>query len=157
MPGLNNPAMMIAADAMKAVMRYAQLHWGPAGISGTANASTAARQPIVWTPTTANGDFSLASTLTFAGGAPSGPVYSMTLWPGSSGGATFYGEFIVSGDPTFSATGLYLVTALNFNGTASWVGAPGYGDGGRISILLPNPSDRLYPVLRPIRRAVGRT
>jgi len=27
MPGLDDTAMIVAADAMRSVMRYAQLHW----------------------------------------------------------------------------------------------------------------------------------
>jgi len=61
--------MIVAADAMRSVMRYAQLHWAAAGVLGTSNVTTAARQAITWGPTTGDGDFGLAP-LDFTGGAP---------------------------------------------------------------------------------------
>ena len=156
MPGLSNPAMVIGANAMRSAMTHAQLHWAAAGPLGTDNVTLAARQPILWTPVTGDGDFGLASILVFTGGAPNGAVYSVTVWPASSGG-TFFGEFILSGDQAFNALGRYKVTAINLDGSATWAGLMGSGDdraGANVRIALPNSGKRLYPVLRTIRQVV---
>jgi hypothetical protein len=151
LPGLSNPAMIVGANAMKAVMAYAQLHWAAAGSLGLNNVTLAARLPILWTVSSTDGDFGLASQLDFTGGAPNGAVYSVSLWSASSAG-TFYGEFILSGDQTFNVLGKYTVTAIPINGTATWSGAPGSGDNtagaANANIVLPNFGNILYPVLR---------
>lgn len=118
MPGLNDNIMVVGANAMKALMTHAQLHTAAAGAAGTSNVTTAARQAITWAATTGAGDFGLASTLNFTGGAVNGPVYSVTVWSASSGG-TFYGEFVLGGDVLFNGSGQYAVTVLNLDGSAS--------------------------------------
>jgi hypothetical protein len=149
MPGLSNPAMLVGANAIRLVLAYAQLHWAAAG-DGTANVTIAARQPILWTPVTGDGDFDLASPLNFTGGAPNGAVYSVTLWSTSSGG-TNYGEFILSGDQAFNVLGQYVVDTIPLDGSATWVGVPGVGGGTNGS---GHPRKRLY--LRTLsRKAVG--
>jgi hypothetical protein len=158
MPGLTNPAMLVGANAMRAFMTHAQLHWASAGLLGTSNLTPSGRLFIPWTVPVGDGDFGLASTLVFTGGVPFSPIYSLTIWSSISGGA-FCGEFILGGDPTFNSLGSYRVTVINLNGSATWAGAAGADDttaGANVAILLPNTSDRLYPVLRPIRTAVGR-
>lgn len=118
MTGLNNAAMVVGANAIKAVISHAQLHTAAAGGSGTSNVSSAARQAITWSSTTSNGDWGLASTLNFTGGTAGGPIYSITAWSASSSG-TFYGEWLMTGDATFDALGQYAVVTLNMDGTAS--------------------------------------
>lgn len=118
MAGFSDAAMVVGANAIKAVITHAQLHSAAAGGSGTSNVCTGARQAITWSSTTSNGDFGLASPLNFTGGAASGPVYSVTVWSASTAG-TFYGEFLRTGDTTFNAAGAYTVTAIDLNGTAS--------------------------------------
>ena len=118
MPGLNNTAMTVAANALKSAITHAQLHTAAAGAAGTSNVSSAARKPVTWGAVTGAGDFGLSSALNFTGGASSGPVYSVTLWSASSGG-TFYGEFILGGDTAFSSAGEYTVYSLNLDGSAS--------------------------------------
>lgn len=118
MAGFSDAAMVIGANAIKAAFTHGQLHTAAAGGSGTSNLTTAARVAITWGSTTSNGDFGLASSLSFTGGAASGPVYSITLWTASSGG-TFGGEFVLAGDAIFNGAGAYTVTILNHNGSAS--------------------------------------
>lgn len=115
---LNDTAMGVAAAALKTAMLYAQLHTAAAGGSGVSNVASSARRPITWGSTTANGDFGLSGQLDFTGGAANGPVYSVTLWSASTSG-TFYGEFILGGDTAFNAAGLYSVTSINLDGSAS--------------------------------------
>lgn len=156
MPGLTNPVMLVGANAMTAFMTHAQLHGASAGLLGTSNVAPSARMFIPWTVPVGDGDFGLASPIIFTGGVPGSPLYSLTIWTGVSGG-TFCGEFILGGDPTFNALGSYKVTAINLNGSATWQGAAGTDDttaGANVSIRLPNPSDRLYPLLRTIRQVV---
>lgn len=118
MAGLNDTAMAVAANALRAAMLYAQLHTAAAGGSGTSNVTTAARRPITWGSVTGAGDFGLSAQLDFTGGAANGPVYSVTLWSASTSG-TYYGEFILGGDTAFNSSGLYSVTAIDLDGSAS--------------------------------------
>lgn len=147
--------MVIGANAMKAFMTHAQLHWAAAGESGISNVTIAARQAIPWSVVADDGDFGLASALVFTGGAPGSVVYSMTIWSASAGG-TFCGEFILSGDQSFNASGQYRVDAIVLDGSATWQGLPGTGDAtfGAKAVALPNPGKAVYPVLRTMRRAV---
>jgi len=114
--------MAVAAAALKDVLLYAQLHSAPAGTAGTANVSTAARQPITWGATTGAGDFALDEQLDFTGGEPDGDVYSLTLWSASTSG-TFYGEFVIAGTPNtanqFNSGGDYTVSSLTLDGSAA--------------------------------------
>lgn len=118
MAGLNNDAMAVAATALQGVLQYGQLHSAAAGGSGTSNVTSAGRQAVSWGSITGAGDFGLASQIDFTDGAAGGPVYSITLWSASTNG-TFYGEFILSGDTTFNGSGLYTVTSINLDGSAS--------------------------------------
>lgn len=115
---LNNAAMVVGANAIRAAAPYGQLHSAAAGASYTSNVTTAPRQPVNWGTPTGAGSFGLASQINFSGGANNGPVYSITLWSANSGG-TCYGEFPLTGDSTFSSTGTYSVTAIDLTGTAS--------------------------------------
>ena len=83
--GLNDAAMTVAANALKSVLLYAQIHTGPAGATGQAHQSMAGRAPVTWGTVSGNGDFSLASDLNFTGGELGGPVYSVTLWSADRG------------------------------------------------------------------------
>lgn len=114
---LNDTAMQIGANAMRAVFAYAQLHSSAAGTSGTANVTSTSRQPATWTTPGTAGSFMLASRLNFTGPA-NGTVFSVTLWSASSGG-TFYGEFPLSGDTQFTSAGTYAVTAIDLTGSAT--------------------------------------
>lgn len=118
MTGFNNAAMVIGANAIKAVITHAQLHTAAAGGAGTSNVSSAARQAVTWSSTTSNGDWGLASTLNFTGGTANGAIYSVTLWSASTSG-TIYGEWLVTGDATFNALGQYALVTLDMDGTAS--------------------------------------
>lgn len=119
MAGLNNAAMLLAANALKAGLVGAQLHSAAAGGAGTSNLCSSARQAISWGAVSGAGDFGLASQLDFTGGAGSGAVYSVTLWSTSTTGGVFYGEFVLTGAATFNASGEYSVTAINLDGSAS--------------------------------------
>ena len=118
MPGLNNTAMGVAATALKTVLLYAQLHSGPAGSSGTANVTTAARQAVTWGSTSGAGDFGLSSQVDFTGGASNGDIHSATLWSASTSG-TYYGEFVIAGDAAFNSSGDYSLTSIDLDGSAS--------------------------------------
>lgn len=118
MPGLNNAAMTVAANALKGVLLYAQLHSGPAGSSGTANVTTAARKAVTWGTVTGAGDFGISAQIDFTGGATNGDIHSVTLWSASTSG-TYYGEFVINGDAAFNNSGDYSITSLNLDGSAS--------------------------------------
>lgn len=115
---LNNPAMVVAANALRGAMTHMQLHSADPGASGTSNVTSAARQAVTWSAATADGDFGLSSTIAFTGVAASGAATYVSLWSASTAG-TWYGNFQLSGDQTANAAGEYNVTALNLNGSAT--------------------------------------
>lgn len=114
---LNDGGVALLASALQGVTTYMQVHTAAAGTSGTDNIATP-RLPIFWTSPSA-GSWGLASPLRFISGPPSGVAYSVSLWDAESDG-TFYGEYVLtSGDLVFNEQGEFLVTALDFNITAS--------------------------------------
>jgi len=115
---LNNPAMVVAANALRSAITHMQLHSGDPGAAGTSNVTSAARQAITWSAATNDGDFGLASSVAFTGVAANGAATYVSLWSASTGG-TWYGNFQLSGDQTANAAGEYTVTALNLNGSAT--------------------------------------
>lgn len=115
---LDTAAMVGAATYLTSQATVMKLHSGPAG-DGTSNLTSAASQPVSWTAPSGLGNFSLAAKVKFTGGAPSGAVYSLSLW--TSGGA-FLGELPIvapPSDPQFNGLGEYNVTAIDFVGTAT--------------------------------------
>jgi Zn-dependent oligopeptidase len=115
---LNNPAMVVAANALRAAMTHMQLHSGDPGAAGTANVTSAARQPVTWSAATADGDFGLSASVNFTGVAANGATTYVSLWSAITAG-TWYGNFALTGDQTANAAGEYTVTALNLNGSAT--------------------------------------
>jgi hypothetical protein len=115
---LNNPAMVVAADALRSAITHAQLHSGDPGGAGTSNVTTAARQAVAWSAAANDGDFGLSSALNFTGVAANGAATYVSLWSASTSG-TWYGNFPLSGDATANAAGEYSVTALNLNGSST--------------------------------------
>lgn len=124
MSGLNAAALTLGANALKAVLLYAQIHSGPAGTSGTANVGASTRKSITWGSVTGPGNFGISSSLSFTGGTPDGPVYSVTVWSASTSGV-FYGEFLVSGSAVFDGSGNYVLSSLDLvGGNASTSSTP---------------------------------
>lgn len=115
---LNNAAMVVAANALRGVLSYMQLHSGDPGAAGTSNVTSAARQAVTWAAATADGDFGLSASVNFTGVAANGATTYVSLWSASTGG-TWYGNFALTGDATANASGEYTVTALNLNGSAT--------------------------------------
>jgi hypothetical protein len=110
---LNAAAMQYAATNLQTILGYGQLHAGPAG-DGTANRTTAARQPILWSNPDSAGNFGLVYLVIFGGGSAGGPVYSLTLWDTATTGGTCYAELPLTGDTKFNASGVFQVTACDF-------------------------------------------
>lgn len=115
---LNNPAMILAANALRTAMTHMQLHSADPGVAGTSNVTTAARQAITWSSASSDGDFGLSGAINFTGVAASGAATYVSLWSALTSG-TWYGNFALTGDATANADGEYTVTALNLNGSAS--------------------------------------
>jgi len=115
---LNSTGIDMLCDALQATLAFAQIHSAAAGLDGTENIAAPARQPLYW-ELASGGVFGLASQLRFSGGTGSSAVHSVTVWDAETDG-TCYGEFPLSdGDDAFSPDGVYLVTAIDFTGTAS--------------------------------------
>ena len=115
---LNNPAMVVAANALRSAITHAQIHSGDPGAAGTANNHGAARQAIAWTGATNDGDFGLNSALNFTGLTPGANCTWISVWSASSSG-TWYGNFQLTGDTVANASGEFSVTALSLNGSAT--------------------------------------
>jgi hypothetical protein len=111
--------MAIAANAVMAVLAYGQLHTADAGApTYTSNLTTAARQPLSWGTPGTHGSFALTTAVVFSGGSPGGTVATITLWSAPTGGVC-YGQFNLAADTKFNSSGVYTVTAIDFNGTAT--------------------------------------
>jgi hypothetical protein len=83
-------------------------------LAGTSNPPTAAQQSATFGAS--GGVVSLSGTVSFTGGAASGPVTYVSLWAG----ATYRGsQPIETGDLTFNAAGAYDLTALSITGSAT--------------------------------------
>ena len=116
---LNNAALVVAANALQGVLGAMQLHCGDPGVAGTSNVTTAARQPVTWSPPASSGNFGLASPVNFTGVAANGATTFVSLWSQVAAGGTWYGNFALTGDQTANAAGQYTVTALNLTGAAT--------------------------------------
>ena len=113
---VNDTLLNIGANAMAAAATHIAIHTAQPDAAGS-NQSTAARQAAGWA-TAANGDIAIGSTLSFTGGAASGPATHVGFWSALTGG-TFYGWQALTGDQAFNAAGEYNVTALTLAGSAS--------------------------------------
>jgi hypothetical protein len=122
---LTDAAMILAANALRAGMTHAQIHSGDPGSAGTSNAiSGPSRQAVTWAAATADGDFSLSSTVAFTGAPANNAVTWVSLWSAAGSGSpptggTFYARYALSGDATANAAGEYNVTQLTVNGSAT--------------------------------------
>jgi hypothetical protein len=114
----NNAMMVLVANQVIPQLNVIKLHSGPAGSSYTSNLTSAAPQAPTWTTPSGLGNFNLAAQVSFTGGAPSGVVYSVTLW---STGGTCWGEFPMAStaDPAFNGLGQYNINAIDFTGVAT--------------------------------------
>jgi hypothetical protein len=111
---LNTSAVQIGAAAIAADLTKVGLHTGDPGAAGTSNTTTAAQQTASFGAS--GGVVSLSGTVSFTGGAASGPVTYVSLWAG----ATYRGsQPIETGDLTFNAAGAYDLTALSITGSAT--------------------------------------
>lgn len=115
--GLNNAAMVVAANALRTAIVKMHLHSADPGASGTSNLTAASAQSVSWASATGAGSFGLASTVAFTGVTANGACQWVSLW--DSGETTWYGNFQLSGDQTANSSGQYNVTSLTLTGSAS--------------------------------------
>lgn len=116
---LSDAAMVVGATAIRTALGGLQAHTGDPGTGGAANKSSAAMMVPTWTTPAADGDFDLAADVVFTGGTPNGPITHISGWSNTSGSGVWYGNFPLSGDLTFDATGSYTLTSLSINGSSS--------------------------------------
>ena len=114
---LNDTCLNIGATAMKNAITHLSLASADPGAAGTANPTSAARQPVTW-GTVATGDFSLGANVNFTLGLANGAVQYVCFWSAVTGGI-FYGSQALSGDPNFNSNGEYTITALTVNGQST--------------------------------------
>lgn len=116
MAGFNDTALNVGMDAIAAAFPYLSIHTATPNSSGS-NESTAARQAASWA-SASGGDLALSGTVSFTGGAASGPGVAIGFWSASSSG-TFGGYVAATGDQTFNAAGQMNVTGITIPGSAS--------------------------------------
>jgi hypothetical protein len=81
------------------------------------NQSSAGRVALTW-DAAANGDLTLTAGDSFTGGAANGPCVALGFWSTGTGG-TFYGYFLLTGDQTFDASGVYNLQAITVTGSSA--------------------------------------
>lgn len=113
---LNNTALNVMADALRAAATHLSLHSADPGTTGTAVTSHA-RVAAAWPAATGSGDLSI-SNKNFTGGAANGAVTHVGLWSAATSGV-FYGGFPLTGDQTSNAAGEYTVASLTIDGSAA--------------------------------------
>lgn len=106
---LNDAALNIGANAIRAAITHVSLHSAAPNATGS-NETTAARRPIAWSAAVA-GDIT-ASNIAFTGVAANGPVTHLGYWSAATGG-TFYGFRALAGDQSANAAGEYTVTSVS--------------------------------------------
>jgi len=116
---LSDAAMLVGANAVRAVLGGAQMHIGDPGTGGAANKSSAPMLVPVWGTPAADGDFDLDADLVFEGGTPNGPATHVSLWSNTSGSGIWYGNFPLSGDNTFDSAGNYTVDSIDLDWAAA--------------------------------------
>lgn len=112
---LNDAALIVGANAIKAAITHISLHTAGAVTLSTSE-STAARKPVTWA-TDADGDITTGPHA-FTGGTASGPVVRVGYWSALTAG-TYYGGALLTGDQAFNAAGEYTVNLISENNTAT--------------------------------------
>lgn len=96
-------------------LKFVQLHSADPGAAGTTAATTAGRQPAVWSAA-ASKQLSLSTAESFTGGAANGAVTWVSLWDASTAG-NWQGNFqITTGDLAFNAAGEYSLDDITITG-----------------------------------------
>lgn len=113
---LNDPALVVGANAIDAAITHMQLHSGARGASGTTNVTTAARVAVNGT-VDADGDITWTN-VAFTGVAANGAVAEVSYWSAITAG-TYYGGAVLTGDATANSAGEYTVTSVTETSTAS--------------------------------------
>jgi hypothetical protein len=112
---LNDPALVVAANAVDGAITHMQLHSGARGASGTTNA-VGARVAVNGT-VNASGDITWSS-VAFTGLTANQAVAEVSYWSALTGG-TYYGGSALTGDVAANAAGEYTVTSVTETSTAS--------------------------------------
>lgn len=112
---LNDAALVVAANAIDAVITHLQLHSAAPGAAGT----TSPVGSRVAASATVDGDGDLTfSNVAFTGLTANQSVTHVSYWSASTGG-TYYGSCSLSGDSAANSAGEYTVTSIVETSTAS--------------------------------------
>lgn len=112
---LNDPALVLAANAIDTAITHFQLHSGARGSAGTTN-QIGTRVAVNGT-VDSDGDITWTNTA-FTGLTANQAVAEVSYWSASSGG-TYYGGATLTGDTTANSAGEYTVTSVTETSTAS--------------------------------------
>ena len=108
--------MLFAANALQAVVTYAQIHFDDPGLGGLNSSLGVARAAISWTPATGTGNFNLASSLVFSGLTAGATCRWISTWDSPNSGTT-YGNFPIVGGTTANGSGIYTLDSLPIAGS----------------------------------------
>lgn len=118
--GFSPATLVVGANAMRSFIGGAKIHTGDPGVGGAASASSAAMVvPAFTTVDTDTGNWGLNASIDFTGGAPGGPATWLSYWTGTGGGATWCGNFPLTGDLTFDSSGNLSITEHDFTESSS--------------------------------------
>jgi len=115
---LNDSALIVAANALRADITHIQGHTAAPNAAGTTNLVSGARQPVTWGAATGDGDFSNSAAINFTGVAASGAFTHISYFTALTAG-TCRGSDALTGDQTANAAGEYQIAAgaLTINGS----------------------------------------
>jgi hypothetical protein len=112
---LNDAALVLAANAVDAVIAYMQLH--STNVGGSWGTNAVGSRVAVNGTVDADGDITWTS-VAFTGLTANQAVGGVSYWSASSGG-TNYGGSAVTGDATANSAGEYTLTSVAENLTAA--------------------------------------
>lgn len=116
MPMFTSYLNLIAGTGRTAIT-HIQTHSADPGAAGTANPTSAARQPVTWGAVT-TGNFGFTGSLNYTGIAANGAVTHITYWTALTGGIC-HGSASLTGDTTANSAGEFSLTSAQINHNAA--------------------------------------
>jgi hypothetical protein len=119
---LNDPALVVGANAIDAAITHFQLHSGARGASGTTNVISIARVAVNGS-VDADGDITWTN-VSWTGLTANQTVAEVSYWSSAGTGlpptgGTYYGGATLTGDTSANSAGEFTITSVAENGTAT--------------------------------------
>lgn len=116
--GFSDGLLVSMANVARTQITHLQAHSADPGAAG-ATAAIGARQACAWNAASADGDFDLATPVTFTGLGANTAVWGVSFWSASSGG-TCLGDArrAAADDANANAAGEYTITEITVGGSS---------------------------------------